>query len=30
VLAVDQQGVDRWFDLLSRVSQPTVTVLARG
>ena len=30
VLAVDQQGVDRWFDLLSRVQQPTVTILARG
>ena len=30
VLAVDQQGVDRWFDLLSRVQQPTVTILARS
>lgn len=30
VLAVDQQGVDRWFDVLSRVQQPTVTILARG
>ncbi len=30
VLAVDQAGVDRWFDLLSRVQQPTVTILARG
>lgn len=30
VLAVDQQEVDRWFSLLSRVPQPTVTILARG
>ncbi len=30
VLAVDQQGVDRWFDLLSRVQQPSVTILARS
>jgi len=30
VLAVDQEGVDRWFGLLARVQQPTVTILARG
>ena len=30
VLAVDQQDVDRWFALLARVPQPTVTILARG
>lgn len=30
VLAVDQQGVDRWFGLLAQVPQPTVTILARG
>ena len=30
VLAVDQAGVDRWFALLARVQQPTVTILARG
>ncbi len=30
VLAVEQQDVDRWFALLSRVPQPTVTILARG
>ncbi len=30
VLAVDQAGVDRWFDRLARVQQPTVTILARG
>lgn len=30
VLAVDQEGVDRWFGLRSRVPQATVTLLARG
>ena len=30
VLAVEQADVDRWFSLLADVSQPTVTVLARG
>lgn len=30
VLAVGQQDVDRWFGLLARAPQPTVTILARG
>jgi len=30
VLAVDQEDADRWFELHSRVQQPTVTILARG